>query len=321
MAEKARHAFGTLERVDEALALGTIDAYDILFLKDANGKPYVGWIDRDGNKVIVQEDEEVIVVNGDSLPNVGEPGKVYIFNEDGYFWDGEKFVNLCKPTDLTALEKEIATKADAEEVEAKINEVESVLGDFENSYERIKYEITNTPKGTLVDYGEKEIRVMCPSNTQWVKQNVGATGNANMYYMAFKAYAPAGAVSFKEGDRGVIVDEMFTFDDDFAGTDDHGRNYSICWLALASYDQSSDTWTYFGKNSSTSKYIGWTYVVEWYDINGVIIGSDCIRINLSNEDCHNSMIPYYISDTTNEMKAYTDEQIASILESMTVVEF
>lgn len=105
-----------------------------------------------------------------------------------------------------------------------------------------------------------------------------------MYYMQFRAYAPEGAVSFKEGDRGVIIDEMYTFDDDFAGVDQYGRKYSVCWLALASF--SNDTWTYYGKDSRTDKYIGWTYVVEWYDANGVVIGSDSIRINLSNENCH-----------------------------------
>ena len=67
-----------------------------------------------------------------------------------------------------------------------------------------KYEITDVPKYTIVDYREKEIRVMCPANTQWVKQNVGSTGNANMYYMSFKAYAPEGAVSFKEGELFLI---------------------------------------------------------------------------------------------------------------------
>lgn len=159
----------------------------------------------------------------------------------------------------------------------------------------VKYEITSVPAGTLVDYRDKEIRVMCPTDTQWVNQTVGATGNANMYYMGFKAYAPKGAVSFKEGDRGVIIDEMFTFDDEFAGTDKYGRNYSICWLALASYDSESKSWTYFGKNSSTRKYIGWDYVVEWYDADGVKIGSDCIRINLSNESCHHVIEPYYMS--------------------------
>ena len=114
-----------------------------------------------------------------------------------------------------------------------------------------------------------------------------------MYYMGFKAYAPAGAVSFKEGDRGVIVDEMFTFDSDFAGTDIYGRNYSICWLALASYNAETNVWTYYGANSSTEKYIGWTYVVEWYDANNKVIGADKIRINLSNENCHFNLAPYY----------------------------
>lgn len=129
MADKAKHAFGTLERIDEALSIGKIDAYDILFVKDANGKPYVGWIDKDGNKVIVQEEEKIIVVEGNSLPEFGEEGKVYIFNEDGYFWDGEKFVNLCKPTDLTGLESQvtklesdITTKVDAKTVKSMIEE-------------------------------------------------------------------------------------------------------------------------------------------------------------------------------------------------------
>ena len=165
-------------------------------------------------------------------------------------------------------------------------------------FERVKYEISSKPEGTLVDYRDKEIRVMCPVDTKWVKQNVGMGGNGSMYYMGFKAYAPEGAVSFKEGDRGVIVDEMFTFDDAFAGIDEYGRKYSICWLALASYDGDTDSWTYFGKNSSAKKYIGWTYCVEWYDADGIMISSDSVRINLSNESCHNVIEPYYVSNMT-----------------------
>ena len=159
---------------------------------------------------------------------------------------------------------------------------------------KIKYEISSKPAEAIVDYRSKEIRVFCPANTVFTKQNPGATGDANMHYMGFKAYAPEGAVSFKEGDRGVIIDEMHTFDEDFSGTDAYGRNYSICWLALASYNESEDTWTYFGKNSSTAKYIGWDYIVEWYDAEGKVIDSDAIRINLSNEDCHYNKEDYYM---------------------------
>ena len=105
--QRARHAFGTLENIDAALANGTIDSYDILFVKDANGKPYVGWIDKEGNKIICQEEEKVIVVEGESLPETGVEGKIYIFNEEGYFWNGTEFVNLCKPTDVTSLETQV----------------------------------------------------------------------------------------------------------------------------------------------------------------------------------------------------------------------
>ena len=59
MANKARHAFGTLEGIDSAISEGKIDAYDILFVKDANGKPFVGWIDKDGNKIICEDTAEL----------------------------------------------------------------------------------------------------------------------------------------------------------------------------------------------------------------------------------------------------------------------
>ena len=288
MANKAKHAFGALENIDAAIASKKVDAYDILFVKDSSGKPYVGWIDKDGNKVVVDDSKE-----------------------------------------LAALEGKIATKADAEKVDEKINssvadvkaytdgKVEAAI----NEHMVKKYEITSTPKGTLISYGEREIRVMCPADTKWEKQSVGATGNANMYYMGFKAYAPEGAVSFKEGDRGTIIDEMFDFSGDFAGTDEYGRNYSICWFALASYDAASDTWSYFGKNSTVNKYIGWTYVVEWYDADGVVIASDCVRINLSNENCHSSIEPFYVHSAMEEVKAYTDKQIEEVLNGIEVVEF
>jgi len=127
--KKAKHAFGALEDIDQAFANGRIDSYDILFVKDANGKPYVGWIDKEGNKVICQEEERVIVVEGESLPETGVEGKIYIFGEDGYFWNGTKFVNLCKPTDVTDLQTEVSEletemkqKVDAETVQTMIKE-------------------------------------------------------------------------------------------------------------------------------------------------------------------------------------------------------
>ncbi len=127
MAKKAKHAFGLLDNIDAAIQDKLIDAYDILFVKDANGKPYVGWIDKDGNKVIVEEENEVVIVEGESLPESGELGKIYVHGSNAYVWNGNELVNLCKPTDVSALEVKIATKVTAEEVKTMIKESEDSL--------------------------------------------------------------------------------------------------------------------------------------------------------------------------------------------------
>lgn len=93
MADKARHAFGALENIDSAISAGKIDSYDILFVKDADGKPYVGWIDKDGNKVIVDDSTEFAALES-------------------------KIADKANVSDVAALETEIATKANADEVEA-----------------------------------------------------------------------------------------------------------------------------------------------------------------------------------------------------------
>ena len=290
MANKTKFGFGSSADLEPAIKAGKLNARDIVLLDENTDNPKIGWIKKNGEAVIVE-------------------------------------------TDLSGIEAEIATKADAAEVDNKINEASQNTvatikaytdGKIEaavNEHLLKKYEITHTPEGTLVDMREKEIRVMCPVGTQFVKQNVGPTGSANYYYMAFKAYAPEGAVSFKEGDRGVIVDKMYTFDDDFAGVDQYGRSYSICWLALASYDENSNTWTYFGSKSTNGKYVGWDYVIEWYDAKGVVIASDCIRINLSNENCHSSIEPYYIAEVMKEVDTKINTKFAEVESAYEIIEF
>ena len=307
MAMKAKHAFGSLADVEKALKAGKIDKFDILFL-DGDTSPKIGWIDANDKFRLVK-------------------------NEADFSELEAVIATKANAEDVKALEDKIASKADVTEIDTKINKAVTDTVANANAYtdgkveaainEHMvkKYEITSVPEGTLVDYRDKEIRVMCPVGTKWVKQDVGSTGNANMYYMGFKAYAPEGAVSFKEGDRGVIIDEMFDFNGDFSGTDEYGRNYSICWLALASYDANSDTWTYYGKNSSVEKYIGWDYVVEWYNADGIVIASDCVRINLSNEDCHFSIEPYYVGKLMKEIDEKVEEKISEVESSYEVVEF
>lgn len=220
----------------------------------------------------------------EDLPADAKQGDLYEVTADNSEWcfNGEKWFEYGK-----IVEVDLSHLATHDEVKAVA--------------QRVKFEISSKPEGTLVRYNDSEIRIMCPENTEWKKQNVGPTGNANMYYAGFKAYAPDDAVSFKEGTTGAVEDTMFTFDDAFAGTDEYGRNYSIVWLALASYDEATDTWTYFGKSSTTERYIGWDYVVEWYDAKGIKIADDSVRINLSNEDCHYQNAPYYVNTLTEKL--------------------
>lgn len=309
---RSKHAFGSEANVDAALAQGLIDAYDILFLDEKK----IGWIDRNGNKVIVE--------NAD--PEVLETLRAEVADKVGMAELDEKIEKAVQESVETTnayVDEKVETVVES----AVESAVEAAIEDkVDKSYEKSMYEISHKPAGTIVDYRDKEIRVMCPVDTKWVKQEVGTNGNANMYYMGFKAYAPDDAVSFKEDDQAVIEDStMYYFENnDFAGVDENGRKYSIVWLALASYDETSDTWTYFGAKSTTDKYVGWYYSVEWYNADGMMIASDCIRINLSNEDCHATIRPFYMSEVLTSANAYADAQIeAKIAESSAfeVVEF
>lgn len=226
--------------------------------------------------------------------NLSTDGKSIIFSEDEL-----KLVGFAE-----ALEGQIPRKNASGSLEwftpAKEEDIaplEEALSKVSAITEKIKYEISHKPKEVVVDYRDSEIRVFCPENTSWVQQNPGPTGNANYYYLGFKAYAPSDdVVSFKEDTSSVITDDtMYYFENnDFAGIDKYGRKYSICWLAAAKYDSETQTWSYLGEKSTTSKYIGWDYSVEWYNAEGIMVASDVIRINLSNKDCHNVIADYYM---------------------------
>ena len=265
MANRARHAFGSEAKISEALAAGTIDAYDILFLDEKK----VGWVTKDGEVVIAEPD-------------------------------------------LSELEAKMATKVGSDEVDAKIA----------NALDNLEYEVSHKPEGTLVDYRDKEVRVMCPVDTKWALQNSGEGADPNAYYIGVKAYAPSDdVVSFKEDLAEIISDnEMYYFEgNEFAGIDADGRKYSIVWLPVAKYE--NDAWTYYGASSSRERFIGWYYSVEWYNAEGKIVASDCIRINLSNENCYSSIKPYYVADMMKEVETKIEEKIAESESSYEIIEF
>lgn len=193
---------------------------------------------------------------------------------------------------------------------ARLDKIEEELRKIPEVYEKKDYEFTSLPVGTLIGQHDKEYRLMIPKTTVYKEQTGG--GEKNKFYIAFKAYAPNDKITkFKEGANTTkeVEDKIYDFNDDFAGTDKYGRNYSIVWLPVAAKGEDGN-WTYYGAKSTNDHYIGWYYTVEWYDDRDTLIASDQIRINLSNEDCHNNLVPSYMEDYITSKEV--DEKIKEI---------
>lgn len=337
MALKAKHAFGALERVDENIKSGVIDSYDVLFVKDSEGKPYVGWVSKDGQKEIVDPYAEVAKLETQVETKLAEKANtVEVEAAIATKADAEK---------VKAMEDELANKVSVEEVDAKVESavaekvetavkaeveaaVETVIkAEVESAVEAVMekivdYEITDVPFGTLIDYRDSEIRIMCPENAVFEKQNVGEGGDSNAYYCTLKTYAPSdAAVGYIEHLGGQVDSEILT---NF-NVDEYGHRYQPTWLPLAKYDEVTGVWNYYGKNSTANKYIGWDYQIDWYNADGVMIASDNVRINLSNEKCHFEIEPYYVgkmmTDVEAKIETMVDEKIKEVESSYEIIEF
>ena len=309
MADKAKHAYGSRKNLNAAIASGAVDAYDLLFLNGEGETPAIGWVDKNGNPIIISPTDDLAKFEAQIETELA---------------------SKVGTEDITHLETQIAHKADSIEVEAKIDQAMSdsvsaakvyVDGKVEaaiNEHLVKKYEMTSVPEGTLIKMGDTEIRVMCPADTVWTKQNVGATGDANCYYATFKTYCYDDKVVGYIEHLGNQVDSEIqtTF-----STDEYGRRFQQTWLALARYDEATSTWNYYGKNSSPEKFTGWDYRIDWFDADGKMIGTDSVRINLSNEQCHSFLEPYYVGSIMKEVDTKIEEKIAEVTSSYEIIEF
>lgn len=330
MAMKAKHAFGSLSDVQKALDSGKIDSFDILFL-DGDTNPKIGWIDAKGEFRLVQNEtdfselETIIAKKADA-----EEVEAKLAEKADAAEVEAAIATKADAEKVKAMEDEIATKISAEEVDVK---VESAVADSVNEAKIYtdgkieaaiaehltqKYEIADAPVGTLVKISENEIRICCPHNAEYHLQNVGVGGDSNTYYVTFKTYVyDDNAVGYKEHLGGSVDAEVLT---DFK-TDEYGRRYQPTWLGVAKYDEATDTWSYYGANSNENKMIGWDYQLDLFDANGVMIDSDSIRINLSNENCHSIIEPYYVGKMMKKVETIVDEKIKEVESSYEVIEF
>lgn len=311
--EKAKHAHGSRANLDAAIASKKVDAFDVLFLSGENENPAMGWLDKHGNPIIISPADEVSKLETKVETQIASKA------------DAEK---------VASLESELATKVSAEDVSVTVGKAvtdgvseakaytNKMVEAAVNEHLTKKFEVAGVPEGTIVDYRENEIRIMCKSNAVFTKQSVGAGGDGSCYYMTFKTYAPnENAVGYIEHLGNQVDEEILT---NFS-VDEYGRRYQPTWLALAKYDEATGDWNYYGAKSNTSKYIGYDYQIDWYDANNVMIASDCVRINLSNEDCHSVVEPYYVgammTEVDTKIEAKIEEKMKEIDSSYEIVEF
>lgn len=103
--DKARHAFGNLADVEKALQDGKIDNYDILFLDGDTDNPKIGWIDKNGNPVILKDEKadlSEVEADVEALESA--------------------MAEKANASDVETLETALATKVTAEEVKTMIKE-------------------------------------------------------------------------------------------------------------------------------------------------------------------------------------------------------
>ena len=112
MAEKARHAFGSSENLQNALNSGIVDAYDILFL-DGDTNPKVGWVDKNGDVRIVSNETDLSGIQAEIATKANVEDVETLESQIATKADASK---------IEALQNEIATKVDATTVQSMINE-------------------------------------------------------------------------------------------------------------------------------------------------------------------------------------------------------
>lgn len=172
--------------------------------------------------------------------------------------------------------------------------------DIENLKKTIisqKYEVLPI-EGMIVNYGDNEVRL----NTQRViptHQSVGETGNPNMFYATFRAYAPSDATGVIESD-GANTDAEPTV----LSVDSLGRKYATIWTAIAQYNGTK--WTKWGDSSTINKYLGFYYTFKWFK-DDILIGIDKVRVILTNDECHSDLVPDVVARRIDdELASYSE---------------
>lgn len=62
MADKAKHAHGSRKNLEAAIASKAVDAFDVLFLSGEDEAPAFGWLDKNGNPILITPTDDLAKV-------------------------------------------------------------------------------------------------------------------------------------------------------------------------------------------------------------------------------------------------------------------
>ena len=240
----------------------------------------------------------VITIEGEVVvPNSGDiviyESKEFICDKNGNLVElGDESVYLT----IANADTNFLKKADAENIYVKKEDAEAEHKALQDAISLIdvkdiawgkdnangtKFEVISAVKGFLTNEAQNDLRVYIPKNSEYKLQNVGAGGAANQFYMTVRAWSPVAEVTAcRKGDV-AKYNEHFTDMESIKIDAESGRPYVDFWLAIAYTNDEGTTWNEYADLSVGTKYIGYNWLVEWY--NGEeLVASGSKKITLVN---------------------------------------
>lgn len=276
---------------------------------------------RDG---IVTIDGEVVTPVAGDIVIYGT--KEYICDKNGEFVElGDEGIYLT----AAQAEADFLKKADAEsiyetkaeaQVKHKILEdaiqlisIKDIAWSKDNS-NGTKFEVIKAVEGFLTDESQNDFRIFIPKGSKYEMQNVGAGGDSNNYYITVRAYAPRADIN------GCRKGRYSNYENDFGAMEkinidiESGRPYVDFWFAIAYTNDNGITWTEYADLSTSTKYIGYDWLVEWY-IDEKIVASASKKFTLvnsreifyNNKDWYIPALEAQLEQTTAQLKEVTSQ--------------
>lgn len=185
------------------------------------------------------------------------------------------------------------------------------------------FKFLDLPIGGAVSYTESSARILCPTDPSvYYEQKVGEGGSKDRFYITMRCYAPEGATKLRINGVNTlqpttpdpVIDdtlEIETLKNKAGYGVEKDKEYFNFWIHIAGY--SNGAWKAWSTGKGEGEFIGYRYIVEWYDDNMNVIDTTFARIELANENNFNAMENFQEIETGTE-KAYvaSDEGIYKV---------